>query len=65
MVDSGAGVPRYVSTGGAFGPGGFIEFVAQPQLTLASPVDAYVLTVNPHSDRCPAAALGGGGATSP
>ena len=61
MVDGGAGVPRYVfPTGSAFGPGGFIEFVAQPQLTLASPFDAYVLTVDQHR-AVPAAALGGGG----
>ncbi len=47
VVDNGVGVPRYVeASGGVFGPGGYIEFVARPQLTLASPVDAYVLTLD-------------------
>jgi hypothetical protein len=47
IVDNGVGVARFVSTVGAtFGPGGVIEFVARPQLTLASPVDVYVLTVD-------------------
>ncbi len=47
MVDNGVGVPRFVeSAGGIFGSGGYIEFVARPQLTLASPVDAYVLTLD-------------------
>ncbi len=49
LVDNGVGVPRYVeAAGGIFGPGSYIEFVARPQLTLASPVDVYVLTLNAH-----------------
>lgn len=44
VLNRGVGVPRYIGGAGkAFGPGSFIEFVAQPVLTLASPVDAYVL----------------------
>ncbi|HET9768573.1 MAG TPA: C25 family cysteine peptidase, partial [Thermoanaerobaculia bacterium] len=44
LVDEGQGIPRLVSTTGkGFGPGSFIEFVAKPRLTLASPVDAIVL----------------------
>ncbi len=47
VVNNGVGVARHVeATGGIFGPGGYVEFVARPQLTLASPVDAYVLTLN-------------------
>jgi subtilisin-like proprotein convertase family protein len=47
IVDNGVGVPRAVSTVGAtFGPGGSIEFLARPQLTLASPVDAYVIKID-------------------
>ena len=49
IVDNGVGVPRHVeATGGVFGPGGYIEFVARPQLTLASPVDVYSLMVDPY-----------------
>jgi len=48
IVDQGAGVPRHVETVGAtFGPGGFIEFVGRPQLTLSSPFDAYELRLDP------------------
>ncbi len=47
LVDDGAGVPRHIQApGGVFGPGGYIEFVARPRLTLASPVDAYVLKID-------------------
>ena len=60
IVNDGVAVPRHVaSTGSAFGPGSSIEFVAQPQLTLASPLDAYLLTVSQHRVK-QAAALGGG-----
>jgi subtilisin-like proprotein convertase family protein len=48
LVDNGVGVPRHVVTAGAtFGPGSFIEFYANPQLTLASPFDAFELRVDP------------------
>lgn len=41
------GVPRYVEApGGIFGPGGFIEFYARPQTTLASPYDVFVLSLD-------------------
>ncbi len=47
LVDEGVGVPRHVeAAGGIFGPGSYIEFVAVPRLTLASPVDAYELRVD-------------------
>lgn len=48
LVDGGQGIPRHVETAGKrFGPGSFLEFVARPQLTLASPVDAYELRLDP------------------
>ncbi len=48
LLDNGAGQPRHVKApGDLFGPGSYIEFVARPSLTLASPVDAYLLTVDP------------------
>ena len=48
LLDNGVGVPRYIETsGGLFGPGSYIEFVARPVLTLASPVDVYTLRVDP------------------
>jgi len=47
-ADQGVGVPRYVEApGGVFGPGGYVEFYADPQRTLASPYDAYVLSRDP------------------
>jgi hypothetical protein len=47
ILDNGAGVARHVeSETAAFGPGSYLEFVGRPQLTLASPVDVYVLAVN-------------------
>lgn len=45
--DRGAGVPRYVGGGGVFGPGSFLEWVAEPALTLASPVDVFEVAVDP------------------
>ena len=60
VVNKGAGVPRHVATAGStFGAGSFIEFVAEPELTLASPFDAYVLTVNRRQAK-PVAGLGAG-----
>ena len=60
VVNNGAGVPRHVATAGStFGAGSFIEFVAEPELTLASPFDAYVLTVNRRQAK-PVAGLGVG-----
>lgn len=48
LVDGGAGVARHVEMPAAtFGPGAYVEFVARPQLTLASPVDVYVLALDP------------------
>ncbi len=48
VINNGLGVPRYVETvGGRFGPGSFIEFVAKPELTLASPVDVFLVESNP------------------
>jgi len=48
LLDGGAGVARHVEMPAAtFGPGAYIEFVARPQLTLASPVDVYVLALDP------------------
>lgn len=47
IVDDGQGVPRRVETVGAtFGPGGVIEFVGRPTLTISSPVDLYELLVD-------------------
>lgn len=47
LLDEGKAVSRFVAApGGSFGPGGYIEFLAQPRLTLASPVDALVLTLD-------------------
>ncbi len=46
LVDQGRVVPRYVSSAGAFGPGAYVEFLAHPQLTLASPYDAFELRVD-------------------
>lgn len=47
IVDRGAGVPRYVEApGGVFGPGGYIELVVEPRLTLASPYDAMVIALD-------------------
>jgi len=47
IKNDGVGIARHVESESAvFGPGAFIEFVARPQLTLASPVDAYVLAVD-------------------
>jgi subtilisin-like proprotein convertase family protein len=46
LFDKGKAVARFVSApGGIFGPGSYVEFVGRPALTLASPVDAYVLRV--------------------
>lgn len=48
LLDGGAGVARHVEMPAAtFGPGAYVEFVARPQLTLASPVDVYVLALDP------------------
>jgi len=48
LLDGGAGVARHVEMPAAtFGPGAYVEFVARPQLTLASPVDVYVLAIDP------------------
>lgn len=47
VVNNGVGVARHIESGSpVFGPGSYIEFIGRPQLTLASPVDAYVLQVD-------------------
>lgn len=47
IVDEGQGVPRYVETvGSRFGPGGVIEFVGRPTLSMYSPVDLYELRID-------------------
>ncbi len=62
VLDNGAAVPRHVVTAGAtFGPGSAIEFYAKPQLTLASPFDAFVVTVDPHRAVAVATLLPGAG----
>ncbi len=56
VLDRGLPVVRHVETvGRGFGPGSFIEFVAEPRLTLASPVDVYVLKVQSGKLAAPAA----------
>jgi len=63
LSDNGKAVARYVgTTGGTFGPGSFVEFVAQPVTTLASPVDAYVLSVARKESALPGAPGAGGAA---
>lgn len=58
LVDEGQGIPRFVFTHSrTFGPGGYIEFVAKPKLTLASPVDAIVLRGNAPSQAIDAGGL--------
>jgi subtilisin-like proprotein convertase family protein len=62
LVDNGAGVPRHVfTTGSTFGPGSYLEFYARPQLTLASPFDAFVITVDQHKAVAPASLPAAGG----
>ena len=47
ILDDGKAVARYVSAPATgFGPGSYVEFVARPALTLASPVDAFVIKVD-------------------
>lgn len=49
VLNDGAGVPRHVTTslkGRAFGAGDYVEFVARPKLSLASPFDVYVLSAD-------------------
>ena len=46
VTDRGRAVTRYVGGGSTFGPGSWIEFVAEPVLTAWSPVDVYVLSVD-------------------
>ena len=43
LTDGADGVPMVVEPAGQFGPGSSIEFLADPSLTLASPVDVYTL----------------------
>ena len=43
VADQGRPVARYVGGAATFGPGSYIEFLARPQLTLASPYDAFEL----------------------
>ena len=63
LYNNGVRVTRFVAaSNGTFGPGSFIEFVGQPALTLASPVDAYVLKVGRTRPEPPAALPAGGGA---
>ncbi len=63
LLDDGVAIPRYVHGPGAtFGPGGYIEFFADPELTLASPVDAYVLRVDQRKTVTPQALAPAGGA---
>jgi subtilisin-like proprotein convertase family protein len=55
LLDDGKAMPRFVaSSDKTFGPGDFIEFVARPRLTLASPVDAIEL----HGDASNQAVVG-------
>ena len=37
IYNNGVPVPRYVNQAGSFGPGSYIEFLAKPETTLASP----------------------------
>ncbi len=45
VLDEGEAVPAYVGPANRFGPGSYVEFLADPQITLASPVDDYELRV--------------------
>ncbi len=45
VLDQGKGVPVYVGPGPLFGPGSYVEFLADPKTTLASPVDYFELRV--------------------
>jgi subtilisin-like proprotein convertase family protein len=47
VTNGGTGVPAYVGPGAQLGPGAFIEFLADPELTLASPVDVFELALQP------------------
>lgn len=68
LLDGGRPVPRVVSGGlmrgprTVFGPGGYVEFLARPRLTLESPADAYELRVDPRSALSPAGIPPAGGA---
>jgi hypothetical protein len=55
LIDAGRPVERVIGGGPDFGPGSWIEFLFEPQLTLESPVDVVELRVAPQSARQPRA----------
>ena len=61
VFNNGTLVPRFTNQAGSFGPGSFIEFVARPQTTLASPFDAFELRINRTPLQNPAALAAGSG----
>ncbi|HNZ97766.1 MAG TPA: GEVED domain-containing protein, partial [Thermoanaerobaculia bacterium] len=63
LLDRGEAIARYVhAPDGLFGPGAWIEFYLEPELTLASPLDVVVLTVDAARALEPAPLAAPGGA---
>lgn len=65
LLDGGKPVARRVEPAGPFGRGSYLEFLARPALTLASPVDAFELRVDPRSALAARPLPAGGGPAEP
>ncbi|HSM50573.1 MAG TPA: GEVED domain-containing protein, partial [Thermoanaerobaculia bacterium] len=65
LLDEGKPVARRVEPPGVFGRGSYLEFLARPALTLASPVDAFELRVDPRSALAARPLPAGGGPAEP
>lgn len=61
VLDNGRPVSRYVGGGSRFGPGSWIEFLAEPRLTLWSPVDVFELRTDRHNAQAVSASTSHGG----
>jgi len=65
LLDRGKPVARRVEPPGIFGRGSYLKFLALPELTLASPVDAFELRVDARSALVAGPLPHGGGAAAP
>jgi len=65
LLDRGKPVARRIEPPGLFGRGSYLEFLARPALTLASPVDAFELKVDASSALAARPLPAGGGPAEP